>query len=177
MRVAFVGLHVDMWFVITWCTQQKLFKGSWGHSQPQPEHTADRERFTGLNIHSFSTIKVFTEMLLCSLGHKCSLFSTIKREALIFTENFHSTPENPWKTQMFSPGNLSSMVYIMDEYFAGVRGHMFVFSLMVSHLICGQTNYYITVSLYLPFMLCAMLAVKFPYFVPLHHTVMLLLSG
>ena len=35
----------------------------------------------------FSTIKVFTEILSRCLGHKCSLFSTIKeREALIFTE-------------------------------------------------------------------------------------------
>ena len=33
-------------------------------------HTVDRERFTGLNIHGFSTIKVFAEIFSCCLGHK-----------------------------------------------------------------------------------------------------------
>ena len=32
---------------------------------------------------------------------------------------------------------------LMDEYFAGVSGTLFGVSLMASHLICGQTNYYI----------------------------------
>ena len=34
---------------------------------------------------------------------------------------------------------------LVDEYFTGVSGVLFV-SLMASHLISGQTNYYITVS-------------------------------
>ena len=36
------------------------------------------ERFTGLNIHSFSLIRSFVGVLLRFLGHKCLLFSIIK---------------------------------------------------------------------------------------------------
>ena len=36
---------------------------------------------------------------------------------------------------------------LMDEYFAGVSGTFICVSLMASHLICGQTNYYITMLL------------------------------
>ena len=39
--------------------------------------TIDGERFTGVNICGFSTIKVFMEIMSCCLGHKWSLFSTI----------------------------------------------------------------------------------------------------
>ena len=57
-------------------------------------HTVDGERFTGLNIRGFSAIKVFAEILLHCLGHKCSLFSTIKERHLYSWKYFHSTPEN-----------------------------------------------------------------------------------
>ena len=52
------------------------------------------ERFAGLNIHGFSPIKVFTEILLCCVGQKCSLFSVIKERCLYSQENFHGTLEN-----------------------------------------------------------------------------------
>ena len=63
-------------------------------SSPAKLHTVDRERFAGLNIHSFSAIKVFTEILSHCLGHKCSLFSTIKEWRLYSQKNFCVTPEN-----------------------------------------------------------------------------------
>ena len=56
--------------------------------------TVDGERFPGLNIRSFSAIKVFTEILSHCLHHKCSLFSTIKERRLCSRKNFHGTPEN-----------------------------------------------------------------------------------
>ena len=56
--------------------------------------TVDGERFAGLNICGFSTIEVFTVILLRCLGHKCSLFSTIKERYLNSWKNFHGTPEN-----------------------------------------------------------------------------------
>ena len=52
------------------------------------------ERFAGLNIHGFSPIKVFAEILLCCLGHNCSLFSTIKERCLYSQKNFYGTLEN-----------------------------------------------------------------------------------
>ena len=56
-------------------------------------YIVDGERFAGLNIHSFSVIKVFTEILACYLGHKCSFFSTIKERHLYSWKNFHVTSE------------------------------------------------------------------------------------
>ena len=50
-------------------------------------------KFAGLNIHSFSVIKVFTEILACYLGHECSFFSTIKERHLYSWKNFHGTSE------------------------------------------------------------------------------------
>ena len=57
-------------------------------------YTVDGERFTGLNIHGFSTIEVFTEIFSHCLGHKCSLFSIVKKRCLYSWKNFHGTPEN-----------------------------------------------------------------------------------
>ena len=57
-------------------------------------HTIDREKFAGLNIRGFSAIEVFTEIFLCCLDCKYSLFSTIKERHLYSHENFCSTPEN-----------------------------------------------------------------------------------
>ena len=39
-------------------------------------NTVDREKFAGLNIRSFTAIKIFTAKLLRCLGHNCPLFST-----------------------------------------------------------------------------------------------------
>ena len=65
----------------------------------------DGERFAGLNIRSFSAIKVFTEILSRCSGHKCSLFSTIKGRCLYSRKKICGTPENREK-QKFSPVNL-----------------------------------------------------------------------
>ena len=53
----------------------------------------DGERFAGLNIRSSGAIEVFTEILLHYLGHKCSLFSTIKEKCFYSQKNFHGIPE------------------------------------------------------------------------------------
>ena len=57
-------------------------------------NTVDRETFAGVNICGFSSIEVFMEILSHSLGHKCSLFSTIKERCLNSWKNFCGTPEN-----------------------------------------------------------------------------------
>ena len=57
-------------------------------------YTVDGKRFTGVNIRGFSAIEVFMEILSRSLGHKCSLFSTIKERCLNLRKNFYGTPEN-----------------------------------------------------------------------------------
>ena len=61
--------------------------------------TIDKERFSGINICSFSAIKVFTEILSHCLGHKYSLFITIKERHLYSWKNFHSTLENHEKRE------------------------------------------------------------------------------
>ena len=50
--------------------------------------TVDWERFTGLNIRSFSAIEVFMKILSHFLSHKCSLFSTIKESTYIHGKTF-----------------------------------------------------------------------------------------
>ena len=51
-------------------------------------YTVDGERFTELNICGFIAIEVFTETFSCCLGHKCSLFSTIKEKCLYSQKTF-----------------------------------------------------------------------------------------
>ena len=60
----------------------------------------DGERFAGLNIHSFSIMEVFMEILLRHLGHKCSLFSIIKERLLYSWKNLHSSPETVKNTKV-----------------------------------------------------------------------------
>ena len=55
--------------------------------------TVHGERFPGLNIHGFGAIEVFTDILSHCLGHKCSLFSTVKERRLYSQKNFHGTPK------------------------------------------------------------------------------------
>ena len=64
------------------------------HNVTKYKTTVDGERFTGLNIHGFSAIEVFTEILSRCLGHKDSLFSTLKERCLNSRKNFCGTPEN-----------------------------------------------------------------------------------
>ena len=40
-----------------------------------PRHTVDVERFTGLNIHSFSPMKFFAEILSWCIGQQCLLLT------------------------------------------------------------------------------------------------------
>ena len=61
--------------------------------------TVDGERFAGLNIRSFSAIKVFAEIFSCCLGHKYSLFSINKDRHLYSWKNFRGTPENREKRE------------------------------------------------------------------------------
>ena len=61
------------------------------HTYPQLSYAVDGETFAGLNICSFSVIKVSKEILLCCLGHKCQLFSTIKERHLNSRKNSHGT--------------------------------------------------------------------------------------
>ena len=63
-------------------------------------YTVDGEKLAGLNIHSFSAIKVLAEILPCCLGHKCSLFSTIKERRLYLQNNFHGIPDNRENVQV-----------------------------------------------------------------------------
>ena len=53
-----------------------------------------RGKICWANICGFSAIEVFTEILSWCLGHKCSLFSTIKERRLNSWKNFHGTREN-----------------------------------------------------------------------------------
>ena len=56
------------------------------------KYIIDLERFAGLSICGFSATEVFTEILSRSLGHKYSLFSTIKERCLYSWKTF--APEN-----------------------------------------------------------------------------------
>ena len=76
--------------------------------------TVDRERFAKLNICGFIAIKVFMEILLRCLGHKCSLFSTIKERRLYSRKNFCGTAEN-WKMRKFSSANLSPFIFKIKD--------------------------------------------------------------
>ena len=80
--------------------------------------TIDKEKFTGLNVHFFNPIEVFTEILSRCFGQKSLLFSTIKERHLYSWENFRSTLENreKWKTRMFSPVNLSQYTVEISNY-------------------------------------------------------------
>ena len=67
-------MHKDKLFLVLRITD--------AHIQVIACDTVDGERFAGLNICGCSTIKVFTKILLHYLGHKYSLFSTIKERHL-----------------------------------------------------------------------------------------------
>ena len=74
--------------------------------------TVDGKRFVGLNIHGFSAIKVFMEILSYCLGHKCSLFSTIKERHLYSRKNFHGTPENREKHESLAQRIFPRLQYV-----------------------------------------------------------------
>ena len=74
-------------------------------------NTVDGERFGGLNICGFSVIKVFMEILSRCLGHRCSLFSTIKERCLYSQKNFHDTPENHEKHESLAQRIFSHLRY------------------------------------------------------------------
>ena len=72
--------------------------------------TIDEERFAGLNIRGFSTIKVFSEIFSHCLGHKYSLISIIQEGHVYSRKNFHGTPKTV-KTQKFSPAIFYDLNY------------------------------------------------------------------
>ena len=78
-------------------------------------YTVDGEIFAGVNIRSFSAIKVFTEILLHCLGHKCSLISTIKERCLYSWKDFHSTPENREKCESLAQQIFLCLLYLTVE--------------------------------------------------------------
>ena len=78
--------------------------------------TVDKERFAGLNICNFSIIEVFMEILSCYLGHKCSLFSTIKEGHLYSWKNFRGTPENCEKCESLAQQIFPHLRYTVIEY-------------------------------------------------------------
>ena len=76
--------------------------------------TIDRERFAGLNIHSFSAIKVFAEIFSCCLGHKYSLFSINQESHLYSWKNFRGTPENREKCKSLAQQIFPHLWYDMN---------------------------------------------------------------
>ena len=74
---------------------------------PNNIHTIDGERFVGLNIRGFSALEVVTEILLCCLAHKYSLFSTIKERCFYLRKKTFAILLKTVKTRKFSPANLS----------------------------------------------------------------------
>ena len=54
-------------------------------------YTIDMERFAEQNIQGFSAIKIFMDIVLHCLGHKCLLFSTINERHLYSQKNFCGT--------------------------------------------------------------------------------------
>ena len=79
--------------------------------------TVDGERFAGLNIRGFSAIK-FTKILSRCLGHKCSLFSTIKERHLYLWKNLHSIPEKHEKCE-----SLAQQIFPHLRYFKVLQLH------------------------------------------------------
>ena len=78
--------------------------------------TIDRERIAGLNIHSFSDIKVFTEILSHCLGHECS-FSTITENTYIHGKIFVVLLKTMKNVKVY-PANISPFtVYCENHYY------------------------------------------------------------
>ena len=73
-------MHKDKLFLVLRITN--------AHIQLIASDTVDGERFTGLNIHGCSTIKVLTKILSRCLGHKYSLFRIIKERHYIHGKTF-----------------------------------------------------------------------------------------
>ena len=79
-------------------------------------YTVDGERFAGLNIRGFSAIKIFTEILPRCLGHKCSLFSTIKERRLNSQKNLSGTPDNYEKRESLAQRIFPRLQYRRLQY-------------------------------------------------------------
>ena len=66
----FSCIHFQVWFYNTWphlFFTPKVHIFAW--------NTINGEKFTGLNIHSFSPMKLFTEILSQCLGQQCLVFN------------------------------------------------------------------------------------------------------
>ena len=77
--------------------------------------TIDGEKLAGLNIRSFSVIEVFMEVLSRCLGHKCSLFNTIKGRHLDLQKNVCGTPENREKHKSLAQRIFSCLRYYYTQ--------------------------------------------------------------
>ena len=78
----------------------------------------DVERFAGLNVHDFSLIKVFAEILSLCLGQKYLLFSVIKERHLYSWKNFHGTLENCEKCESVAQQIFPRLRYIATSQLA-----------------------------------------------------------
>ena len=88
-------------------------------------------RFTGLNIRGFSAIEVFAEILLRCLGHKCSLFSTIKERCLYSQKNFLSTPENREKRESLAKQIFHHLRYIKIMAVASSPKPLYTYTVLI----------------------------------------------
>ena len=85
--------------------------------------TIDVERFAGLNICSFSLIKVFVEIFSHCLGQNYSLFSIIKEKCLYSWKNFHCTLENCEKEEILGKQIFSRLWYILNLCLCQAKEH------------------------------------------------------
>ena len=69
-----------------------------------------------LGIRGFSAIKVFAEILLHCLGHKCTLFSIIKERYLYSRKNFRGTPENCEKRKSLAQRIFPRLRYVITMF-------------------------------------------------------------
>ena len=81
-------------------------------------YTVDGEKFAGINIRSFSAIEVFMEILLHYLGHRYSLFSTIKERCSNSWKNFCGTPENHENRE-----SLAQRIFPHLQYYIYTKGY------------------------------------------------------
>ena len=81
--------------------------------------TVGMERFAGLNIHGFSSMKLFAEILSLCIGHQCLLLTYSKIHGKLLRQA--QKPRMPWK---FSPENLSPFTVYLKKVLTCLSGRM-----------------------------------------------------
>ena len=111
-------------------------------------YTVDVERFAGLNVHGFSYIKIFMEILLRCLSQKYSLFSIIKERCLYSWKNFSSTLENYEKCKSLAQWIFPCLRYTV--WTIGVSHYQVhqVFMGHKSHISIQTINWYVYTGTY-----------------------------